>query len=217
MQKRTLLIEDDIVLGNIMTFALQEEGYKVHFQSTLAAIKTVVKEFSPHIAILDVEIGDEDGIAHIAEIKKVIPELPVIIISSHTESAEVKRALLHEAIAYLKKPFEMEELMAYINRHALIGKPATISFGNLTLCLQSRVLSKGEESIKRLTPLEHRLLCLLLEHKGEIVTIPQLQEAWKGNAMNEHTLYNYMGKLRKTLSVDPSLSLESAGGGYVLF
>ena len=216
MLKRVLVIDDDIVLGNIITIALQEEDFEVHYQSSLVGLRYIVKEFYPDIVILDIEVGNGDGIENMVDIKLEAPDVPIIIISSHIESVEVKRALQQGAIAYLKKPFEVEELLAYVNRHVISHKHTVCPIGSLTLVLQSKTLFKGNEEIKRLTPLEYKLLKLLIMHKGEIVAIEQFENIWEDHTMNDHTLYNYIGKLRKILSIDDTIALDSAGRGYML-
>lgn len=110
---KVLFIDDDVMLGNIVTMALTEEGYVVHQQNSLTGIKAVVGEFRPSIIVMDVEVGAEDGIDVMPELYAVSPEIPIIVISSHSESNEVVRALQNGAVAYLKKPFETEELTIY--------------------------------------------------------------------------------------------------------
>ena len=90
---KVLLIDDDTLLGNILTTALTSEGYEVHYQSSLTGLRAVVREFQPNIAVLDIEVGMGDGIASMPDLKRVADTLPVIIISSHTDNEEVRRAL----------------------------------------------------------------------------------------------------------------------------
>ena len=90
---KVLLIDDDTLLGNILTTTLTMEGMEVHYQSSLTGLKAIVQEFQPNIAVLDIEVGTGDGITRMPDIRKVTDTLPVIIISSHTEADEVKRAL----------------------------------------------------------------------------------------------------------------------------
>lgn len=216
MNNRILLIDDDTLLGNILTTAFKEEGYEVHFQTSLAGLKSIIREFQPNIAILDVEIGEDDGIFSITQIQSIVPLLPIIIISSHTESQEVKRALKEGAVAYLKKPFTTEELLAYIERYIKPLNKSTIRLGKLTLNTTSNELIVGEEIIKKLTRLEYDILKVLTDNKGEVVTFEEFATLWEENMMNEHTLYNYISKLRKILKVDSSLSIDASRRGYML-
>ena len=103
----------------------------VHQQNSLTCIKAVVGEFKPSIIIMDVEVGAEDGIDVMPEVYTIAPEIPIIVISSHSESNEVVRALQNGAVAYLKKPFETEELAAYIKRHANVTHNSILSIYNL--------------------------------------------------------------------------------------
>lgn len=217
MQNKVLIVDDDTLLGNILTQALKEEGYEVHYQSSTVGLISAVKEFRPNLMVLDIEIGNQDGINCMNDILQIAPALPILVISSHTESAEVKRALQQGAVAYLKKPFETDELCAYIARHVQHVQPIHRHIGTLVLDSNSKTLNQGNECIKKLTQLEYLLLERLIDNLGTPVTIDEFASIWGENLMNEHTLYNYIRKLRKILQIDPSLSLESAGKGYVLY
>ena len=80
---KVLFVEDDVALGNIVTLALDDSGYEAHYQTSLAGIKSVMKELQPDIIVLDVEIGTKNGIEIIPELKMFAPEIPILIISSH--------------------------------------------------------------------------------------------------------------------------------------
>lgn len=115
---KVLFVDDDLALGSIVTLALEDAGYEVHYQTSLAGIRTVTAEMQSDIVVLDVEIGAKNGIDAIPELKQIAPEVPVLVVSSHVESDNVVKALEVGALTYLKKPFEMAELLAYIQRFA---------------------------------------------------------------------------------------------------
>lgn len=216
---KVLLIDDDVMLGNIVTLALTEEGYEVHLQNSLTAIKAVASEFKPDIVLMDVEVGLKDGIEAMPELYTVFPKMPVVVISSHTESSEVARALRYGAVAYLKKPFEIEELNAYIKRYANDGRYSVpkMKIASLELDLYSRVLYKGSQELKKLTKLEFALLVLLGEHQGEIVSHEEMAKLWTENVVDSHSLYNLIARLRKVLSADAAVDIiTSEGKGYIL-
>lgn len=110
---KVLFVDDDVALGNIVTLALEEAGCEVHYQTSLAGIKNVVKEVCPDIIVLDVEIGSTNGIEVIPVLKLIAPKTPVLIVSSHGESENVMKALEAGAVSYLKKPFEIVELLVH--------------------------------------------------------------------------------------------------------
>ncbi|MCD7927100.1 MAG: response regulator transcription factor [Bacteroides sp.] len=214
---KILLIDDDTVLGSIITTALKDEGYDVHYQSSLIGITTILNKISPSIMILDVEIGTDDGIDIASELKMTAPGIPILYISSHTESSEVVRALQSGAVGYLKKPFDIEELIAYVNRYAHPVCNTTIRIGSFELDLQKRILFQGSKELKNLSKLEFSVLKLLYSHKGEIVLYEKIEELWGDTTMNEHSLYNYIVKLRKLLASDSNISISTIGGsGYML-
>lgn len=216
---KVLLIDDDVMLGHIVTTALTEEGYEVHVQNSLTALGAVASEFKPDIVLMDVEVGLKDGIESMPELYTIFPKLPVVVISSHTESGEVARALRYGAVAYLKKPFEIEELIAYIQRYASNGLFSTpkIKIASLELDMHHRILYKGNQELKKLTKLEFALLVLLAEHQGEIVSHEEMAKLWKARVVENHSLYNLVARLRKVLSADATIDIiTSEGTGYVL-
>lgn len=214
---KILFVDDDIILSSIITTALKDEGYEVHYQSSLTGITTILNEFKPDIMVLDVEIGASDSIDNASELKMAAPGTPILYISSHIESHEVVRALKSGAVAYLKKPFGVEELIAYVDRHTHPVSNAIIKIGSLELDIQTRTLYQASKELKRLSKLEFSLLKLLYSHKGEIVPYGKIEELWEGAIMNEHSLYNYIVKLRKVLAADSNISISTIGGnGYML-
>ena len=216
---KVLFIDDDVMLGNIVTMALTEEGYVVHQQNSLTGIKAVVGEFRPSIIVMDVEVGAEDGIDVMPELYAVSPEIPIIVISSHSESNEVVRALQNGAVAYLKKPFETEELTAYIKRHTNVTHNfiSRIKIASLELDTQSHILYQDIQKLKKLSKLEFALLILLYDHQGEIVSHDEISKLWGGAVMENHSLYNLIAKLRKVLSVDTRIEIVTVGkDGYAL-
>lgn len=117
----------------------------------------------------------------------------------------------------MKKPFSVEELIAYVDRHAHPVSNAIIKIGSLELDIQTRTIYQASKELKRLSKLEFSLLKLLYSHKGEIVSYEKIEELWEDAIMNEHSLYNYIVKLRKILAADPDISISTIGGnGYML-
>lgn len=220
MEKETikvLLVDDDTLLGNILTTALTSEGYEVHYQSSLIGVRSIVREFCPNIAVFDIEVGTGDGIDSMSDLKRVADTLPVIIISSHTGSEEVSRALQQGAVVYLKKPIDVYELMAYINRYAYDWSPSVLHIGQLELNVGTRILTYRGEEVKKLTRLEYGILTLLCENRGKSVPYTTLSELWEDSVMSEASLQNYISRIRKALAVDPTVTLGSSGRGYVLW
>lgn len=209
---KVLFVDDDMALGNIVTLALEDLGYEVHYQTSLAGIKNVVKEMLPDVVVLDVEIGAKNGIEVIPELKLIVPEVPVLIVSSHLGSENVTKALEAGAVGYLKKPFDIMELQAYIRRFAKSFRPKGIEFGIFRLKAGENLLMKGDEVARKLSMFEYKLLQLLVLNLNEIVTREQIeQDLWGklATGSSEQSLNNYVAKLRKYLAEDPALELET--------
>lgn len=205
---KVLFVDDDVALGNIVTMALADLGYEIHYQSSLTAIKSVVRELMPDIIVLDVEIGRKNGIDMTPELKMIAPEVPVLFVSSHVDSSEVVRALNAGGVAYLKKPFEIEELVAYISRHTVSFHVKPAQIGKFTLNSEDNLLMKGEEMVRKLSVFESKLLKLLMLNIDKVITREQIErELWEDGSGNEQSLNNYIAKLRKYLSEDESLEL----------
>ena len=186
-------------------------GYETYYQTSLVAIRSVIKELCPDILILDVEIGQKNGIEATPELRLILPDIPILFVSSHTESSFVTQALDAGGIAYLKKPFEIDELVAYIKRHTNTSSHASfLQIGQLTLYTQDYILMKGEQIVKRLTLSEGKLLTLLANHPDETISRQEMeQELWEDGYTNEQSLNNFIAKLRKYLSEDDTLELTT--------
>lgn len=205
---KVLFVDDDVALGTIVTAALDSSGYEVYYQSSLTAIQSVLRELRPDIVILDVEIGQKNGIEVTPELKKIAPEIPILFVSSHVDSAEVVKALQAGGIAYLKKPFEIEELLAYIDRHTMVLSSDKIEIGDLLLDTGENLLMKGKVVIKRLSAFECKLIKLFALNFNRVILRTQIeQELWEDGFSNEQSLNNYIVKLRKYLQADSSLEL----------
>lgn len=207
---KVLFVDDDLALGSIVTLALEDAGYEVHYQTSLAGIRTVTAEMQPDIVVLDVEIGMKNGIDAIPELKQIAPEVPVLVVSSHVESDNVVKALEVGALTYLKKPFEMAELLAYIQRFAHPYRPKGTEIGMFRLKADENLLLKGDEKVKKLSLLESKLLKMLAQNPNRVITREEIsQELWGEytTESSEQSLNNYIARIRKYLADDRRIEL----------
>lgn len=214
---KVFFIDDDIFLGQVVTVALQAEGYEVIYQTSLAGARESVIESHPDIIILDVEIGDGNGIKAAPELKAIAPDTPILFVSSHIDSKAIEQALDTGAVTYIKKPFEIDELVAYIKRYA-VPYIYRISVGALTLDTETHTLLLGSKIIKPLSESEYKLLKLLAAYPNRMVSRELIvKEVWTEDSPSEQSLNNLMSKLRKYLSEDPQLELTTVKNkGYQL-
>lgn len=210
---KVLLVDDDIDLGSFINTALSTLGYEVHFQNSLVGINGIIKDFFPNVIVLDVEIGKQNGIDEAEKILQCFPTIPIIFISSHTEIEHVSRGLSSGGVCYLKKPFDIQELDAYIRRFSQKNTPENvilIGLYSLELCDQKLVFK--EEIVKHLSPMEKNGLLLLINNKNNVVSREQFsQELWGTEFSSdiEGALNNLMFKLRKMINKDARLSIET--------
>lgn len=207
---RVLFIDDDLFLGQIVTTTLQKKGYEVMYQNSLAGAKSALAESHPDIMILDVEIGTGNGIEAAPQLRAIAPDIPILFVSSHTDSDTVIQAISAGAVNYLRKPFDIEELAVYIGRFAAPHN-YLIAIGTLTLNTETReLLDKDAKVIKLLSESEYKLLKLLAGYPNETVSREQMgKEIWTENIPSEQSLNNFISKLRKYLVADTTLKLVS--------
>jgi len=151
---------------------------------------------------------------------------PIIVLSARGQETDKVEALDAGADDYLTKPFGTEELLARMRvalRHRLrAGETADTVFqaGELTIDLTARRVSLGDHDV-RLTRTEYKLLELLVQHAGKVLTHRQLlKEVWGPAAVEQHHyLRVYMGQLRHKLERDPARPrylVTETGVGYRL-
>ncbi|MBR1542938.1 MAG: response regulator transcription factor [Bacteroidaceae bacterium] len=215
---KILIVDDDMLLGNIMTQALTDEDYEVHFQNSLTSIHKTAKDFNPDLILLDIAVGKFDGIEQIPLIRAVLPKTPILIISSHIERSEKQRAFAMGAVAFLSKPFEVDDLLSYTERYATPEQTidCSIPIGKFRLNAENRELKFNGFVIRRLTKTEFAILLMLYSKRNEEVTHKELESIWDSTVMNYHSLYNYIAKLRELISKDQSLIIETTEQGYRL-
>jgi two-component system KDP operon response regulator KdpE len=221
-----LLIEDEPQIRRFVRSALEDEGWQVFEADNLKRGLIDAGTRKPDLVILDLGLPDGDGVDFITDVRGWSP-VPIIVLSARTNEADKVRALDAGADDYLSKPFGVSELLARV-RSTLrrIRQPATttsssIQFGDVKVDLQARVITKADQPV-HLTPLEYRLLSVLIANAGRVVTNPQLlREVWgPSHSESSHYLRVYMGHLRQKLEDNPAqprfLLTETAVGYRLL-
>ena len=216
---KVLFVDDDLIIGKAVGIALKGMGFDIHFQSSLTAIQSVISELKPNIIVLDVEIGEENGIDASKNIRSIFPYIPIIFISSHTDSAVAVRALENGGVNYLRKPFDCVELAAYINRHANSDDNNEIKFGAFTIDCNNRVLrNKNNDTKCDLNKKEYLLLKVLVDNINKVTPRDLIiKEVWGEDLGNDKSVNNYIARVRQCLSADSSIQIETISGtGYSL-
>jgi two-component system KDP operon response regulator KdpE len=222
-----LLIEDEAPIRKFVRVALESEGYRVSEAETGRKALAIAAEQPPELAILDLGLPDMDGLELLGRFREWSSS-PVIVLSARGQEKDKVAALDAGADDYLTKPFGAGELLARIRvalRHAARLGPgakteAKFTVGELSVDLAARRVFRGETEV-RLTPIEYRLLTVLVQHAGKVLTHRfLLKEVWgPGHAEEVHYLRVFMAGLRRKLEVEPSQPrylLTEQGVGYRL-
>lgn len=219
-----LLVEDDAGIRRFVRAALESDGFSVHEAATLERGRIELASRRPDLLVLDLGLPDGDGIALLAELRGW-SGIPVLVLSARSDEADKVAALDAGADDYLAKPFGVGEMLARARallRRATRPPQATarVRFGDVEVDLEQRRVTRAGEPV-HLTPIEYRLLGLLVAAAGRVVTQRQLLAgAWGPNHVEHaHYLRVYMAGLRRKLEHDPRLPvhiLTETGVGYRL-
>lgn len=222
----TVVIEDDPAIRRFLRTSLSAHGFKVFEadKGQQGIIEAGVRK--PNFIILDLGLPDMDGVEVIRAIRRW-SAMPIIILSARSCEQHKIDALDAGADDYLTKPFGLGELLARIRvamRHS-VSSPAQdqdgiFNIGELTVDLVKRQIKVGAEEV-HLTPIQYRLLTVLIKNAGKVLTHQYLlKEVWGPSYReNSHYLRIYMSQLRQKLEVDPTQPqylLTESGVGYRL-
>jgi two-component system KDP operon response regulator KdpE len=218
-----LVVEDDPQLRRFLRTALGAQGYRLVEAESVSGGLIAATTHNPELILLDIGLPDGDGIELTRRIREW-SRVPVIVISARGREGDKVTALDAGADDYLTKPFGVNELLARIRvalRHAAAGAAEgvpVVEVGPLRMDLARREVTVAGTEV-RLTPLEYRLLALLAQNAGKVLTHRQiLKEVWGPGAANEtHYLRVFMAQLRRKVEAEPArprLLLTEPGVGY---
>lgn len=206
------LLEDDYLLNKAITQYLRNKGFKVSsFYTGTDALNALSENFA--LMILDINIPDINGIDVLQEIRALHPTKPIIMISATIDIDMISKAYKKGCNDYMKKPFDIRELELKIR--ALVHSSAEIIQINDHLEYHldhQQLFYNGEEIL--LTPKEKKLLHILLENKGRVLTIEQLEQIIWGINEDAVHLRQLIARLRRKL---PENTIENrTGSGYCI-
>lgn len=221
-----LIVEDDPPLRQFLRVGLRAQGFVVHEAATGQRGILDARARKPDLILLDLGLPDMDGVVLVKAVRNW-SKTPIIVLSARSHEAQKIEALDTGADDYLSKPFSLGELLARIRvalRHAIQGHPispnAIFSYRSLQVDLGRRIVAVDQREV-HLTPIQYRLLAVLVKNAGKVMTHRHLmREVW-GPAHSEsaHYLRIYISQLRQKLESDPAkprLLLTESGVGYRL-
>jgi len=225
-ERVVLVIEDEPQVVRFLRASLGSHGFRIIEATTGQEGLIQASSRVPELVLLDLGLPDMDGV-DVARRLREWTSVPIIVLSARGQERDKIEALDAGADDYLTKPFGIGELLARVRvalRHAArVGEgPEASEFivGDLRVDLGARrVFARGLEV--HLTPIEYRLLTVLVKNAGKVVTQRQLlKEVWGPGAVeHSHYLRVYMAQLRHKLEVEaarPRWLITEPAVGYRL-
>ena len=226
-----VVIEDEPQIRRFVRSALEAEGWQVHEADTAKKGLTEAGTRKPDLLVLDLGLPDGNGLDVIRDVRGW-SAVPIIVLSARSDEADKITALDAGADDYLTKPFGVGELLARVRANLRRPRAAAADgfaaeeidpvfrFGEVEVDRQARLVRRSGVEV-HLTPIEYRLLNVLMANAGRVLTHRQLlREVWgPSHAEQSHYLRIYMGHLRQKLERDhaqPVHLLTETAVGYRL-
>ena len=203
-----LVVEDDASVRNLITTTLRAHDYKYLTAQNGSSAILEASSHNPDIILLDLGLPDMDGVEIIKKIRTWSTG-PIIVISARSEDTDKIDALDAGADDYLTKPFSVEELLARlrvtqrrlaITNSESTSKSSVFTNGQLSIDYAAGCACLNGEEL-HLTPIEYKLLCLLAQNIGKVLTHTFItQKIWGSSWDNDiASLRVFMATLRKKL------------------
>ena len=208
-----LVVEDDNAVAKLMAATMESQDYQYRIASTGASAIMEALSYKPEVMILDLGLPDTDGIEVIKKIR-AWSNMPIIVVSARSKDTDKVAALDAGADDYLTKPFSVDELLARLrvalrrvrhDRQRLSEESSVYENGGLRIDYAAGCVYLDGSEI-HLTPIEFKLLVLLANNTGKVLTHNYiLREVWGNPAASDmRSLRVYMATLRKKLEKNTS-------------
>ena len=221
-----LVVEDDPSVRNLITTTLKTNDYRYVVAPNGSAAIMEATSHNPEIILLDLGLPDMDGVQVIQTVRSW-SNVPIIVISARSEDNDKIKALDAGAEDYLTKPFSVEELLARLRvtqrrlslmTAEMFTASSVFVNGKLKVDYAGGCAYLGEDEL-HLTPIEYKLLCLLAQNTGKVLTHNYiLKEVWGSTLASDiPSLRVFMATLRKKIeksTSSPQYIQTHIGVGY---
>ncbi len=213
-RRRVLVVEDDEAMAVALRDGFQYEGYQVDLARDGLAGLRLARQSRPDLMILDVMMPKLSGLDVCKRLRAEENNVPIIMLTARGQEIDKVLGLKLGADDYVTKPFSFMELLARVG--AVLrraggsgwcgdGEPGSYRFGDVTVDLARHEACRGGEPLE-LSPREFRLLAFFIQHRGEVLTRPQiLDAAWGYETVPfTRTVDTHVAKLRKKVEATPA-------------
>lgn len=221
---KIFVLEDDSAIGMGLSYSLENEGYTVTLAKTVSDALNIIEKETFLLYILDLTLPDGSGYDVCKKIKEK-GDLPVIFLTAYDDEVNVVMGFELGADDYISKPFRLKELLVRIKsvlrRYNKDSADGIIKIKELTINTnEAKVYKNGAEIV--LTAMEYRLLLILLNNRGTVLSRAKLLEnIWDIDStfVEDNTLTVYIKRLRDKIEEDianPVYIKTVRGLGYVI-
>ncbi|MDD6666090.1 MAG: response regulator transcription factor [Eubacterium coprostanoligenes] len=218
------LLEDDDAIAMGLSYSLENEGYTITVAKSVSQALEIINKKNFSMYLLDLTLPDGSGYSVCKRIKE-IGDFPVIFLTAYDDEVNVVMGFELGADDYITKPFRLKELLVRIKsvfrRYNNDSGDGKIKVKDLLVNTnEAKVYKNGNEIV--LTAMEYRLLLILLNNRGCVLSRTQLLEnIWDvaGDFVEDNTLTVYIKRLRDKIEenpTDPKYIKTIRGLGYII-
>ena len=215
MKEHILIVEDDQDIAYSVQAYLANQGYQVSIAGNGREGLDFLEKEVPDLAIVDVMMPVMDGITFVMKLRERY-HFPIIMLSAKSEETDQIMGLNMGADDYVTKPFRPLELLARVNsqlrRYHRFNQQSQqqeeaplhiLTMGGLEMNMETKTFSVDGSPV-RLTPMEYKILNLLMYHPGRVFPAEEIYErVWNDKAVNTDTIMVHIRKIREKIEIDP--------------
>ncbi len=201
---KILIVEDDAIIANSIKKCLENWGYDVELIEDFNGIIDQFVRFSPQLVLMDIALPLFNGYHWCTEIRK-LSKVPIIFISSNSDNMNIVMAMNMGGDDFIAKPFDLNVLVAKVQAilrraYSFQGEADLLEYRGAILNLSDASLIFQEQKVE-LTKNDFRILKILMENKGKVVSRDQMMtRLWDDNCfVDDNTLTVNIARLRKKL------------------
>jgi len=207
-----LITEDDRKIAKSLKLLLESEGYKVTLcKSCQETYEKSAEKYD--LMIIDITLPDGDGFELFEQLRN-ITDTPCIFLTARDDEDSIVNGFRLGGDDYITKPFSARELLARVGRFKRKSQSdSLLKVGGISLDYKTHIVTQNGQPVE-LTALEYKLLLMLMQNCGSIVSRESiLEKIWDmaGNYVNDNTLTVYIGKLRSKLGTDSIKTVKGIG------
>lgn len=215
MKYHVLVVEDDQAIQDGISIYLRNQGYQVSQAGDGVEGLKILGQEEIHLAIVDIMMPRMDGITMVMKLRERF-DFPVIMLSAKSEEIDKITGLNIGADDYVTKPFTPMELMARVNSQLrryqryleVMNQKKEVNdrihvLGGLTINEDKVTVTVDEKEVK-LTPMEYKILLLLVQNPGKVFSADEIYEKiWNEKAVNTDTIMVHVRRIREKIEINP--------------